>query len=880
MKKKLFLLTIISLLMFIPIIINAEENNIISYQTYGSGKWSNAVSEGVSGTTGKSTKINGIRITSETNGIEYATYNSNSGWQDYKTSGMVSGEESNKDLSAIKIRLTNDLESEYDVYYRTHISYVGWLDWARNDQVSGAIGYNGYSIEAIDIKLIKKTEQFSGRTISINMIKPDEVRYQAHVQNIGWQSGVINGAMAGTTGKSLRVEALRVGIKSYIGLQGGIEYAAFVKGKGWQNYVTNQDVVGTTGQGLPIDAIKVRLTGEFADNYDVYYRTHVSNIGWLGWAKNDIVSGTIGYADNRIEAVEMRLVKKGAPAPGTTNNVNKLKGETVSYQAHVSNVGWQRAVENGVTAGLIGKTNQIESLRISLNDYESLTGGIEYSAYVDTIGWQEYVSGGNDIGTTGRGLRIEAIKVKLTGNVSNVYDVFYRVYVPTKGWLGWAKNDEMAGSRNYQYRVEGIEIKLVKKGTMNSDDNRYIETDTAITYRTTSRAGWGSYVYDGNVSGTTGRGIPLTGIQMSLKSDFEGTLQYQGHISYVGWTTWRDNNTILGNTSGTALEAIRIKLTGELAEKYDIYYRAHSQNFGWLGWAKNGEDSGTEGYGYAIEAIQIVLVEKNGNAPGSTVNPYFYMGFYKGNDGYTHYRQRNGKDATDWIVVNGVKYFFNSLGQQIGGANVRKVIDVSSHQEDIDWDTVKNTGIDGVIVRVAAGSSAVDSKLKRNTDALKRLNIPYGLYIYSYAENQTSTVTGLTTAHEGALEAYRMVKAIEDYNLNPRLPIYYDLEHWDYSTANHYWTANDYEPIIYNFNRVMTEKGYGNWKIYTNKSLAESSLGRWKSKVDWVAQLNHHCTYSGSYSGWQYSFTEHIEGIRNEKGQYINTDASVWFKPF
>ena len=42
------------------------------------------------------------------------------------------------------------------------------------------------------------------------------------------------------------------------------------------------------------------------------------------------------------------------------------------------------------------------------------------------------------------------------------------------------------------------------------------------------------------------------------------------------------------------LEAIRIKLTDELAENYDIYYRVHAQEFGWLGWAKNGEVQGQQ----------------------------------------------------------------------------------------------------------------------------------------------------------------------------------------------------------------------------------------------------------------------------------------------
>ena len=34
--------------------------------------------------------------------------------------------------------------------------------------------------------------------------------YRAHVQNIGWQSEVCDGRVAGTTGRSLRMEAIRI----------------------------------------------------------------------------------------------------------------------------------------------------------------------------------------------------------------------------------------------------------------------------------------------------------------------------------------------------------------------------------------------------------------------------------------------------------------------------------------------------------------------------------------------------------------------------------------------------------------------------------------------------------------------------------------------
>ncbi|RHP54696.1 mannosyl-glycoprotein endo-beta-N-acetylglucosamidase, partial [Coprobacillus sp. AF31-1BH] len=98
----------------------------------------------------------------------------------------------------------------------------------------------------------------------------------------------------------------------------------------------------------------------------------------------------------------------------------------------------------------------------------------------------------------------------------------------------------------------------------------------------------------------------------------------QTHIENIGWQGWKANGQMSG-TSGQSkrLEAIRIKLTGEMANKYDIYYRVHAQEFGWLGWASNGESAGTEGYSYRLEAIEIKLVKKGGSAPGSTDHCFY-----------------------------------------------------------------------------------------------------------------------------------------------------------------------------------------------------------------------------------------------------------------
>lgn len=80
----------------------------------------------------------------------------------------------------------------------------------------------------------------------------------------------------------------------------------------------------------------------------------------------------------------------------------------------------------------------------------------------------------------------------------------------------------------------------------------------------------------------------------------------------------------MSGTSGQAkrLEAIQIRLTGDMAEQYDVYYRVHAQSYGWLGWTSNGESAGTEGLSKRLEAIEIVLVKKGGKAPGSTKDAF------------------------------------------------------------------------------------------------------------------------------------------------------------------------------------------------------------------------------------------------------------------
>lgn len=309
----------------------ASENSVvssspsISYQThvqdYG---WQSWKSNGeVSGTVGQSKRLEGINIKlSNINGsIEYKTHVQDIGWQDWKSNGQMSGTSGqSKRLEAIKVKLSGEAANQYDVYYRVHAQDYGWLDWAKNGESAGTEGYSK-RLEGIQIVLVKKGENAPGSTSRPFIYKM--IKYQTHVQNIGWQGEKADGEMSGTTGQSLRLEAIKIQLSSSI--DGGIVYKTHVQDYGWLNFVTNGQASGTTGQAKRLEAIQMQLTGNAKNQYDLYYRVHAQNFGWLGWAKNGESAGTAGYS-YRLEGIQIVLVPKGGNAPGSTSKHYYNKG--------------------------------------------------------------------------------------------------------------------------------------------------------------------------------------------------------------------------------------------------------------------------------------------------------------------------------------------------------------------------------------------------------------------------------------------------------------------------------------------------------------------------------------------------------------------------
>ena len=307
---------------------------------------------------------------------------------------------------------------------------------------------------------------------------------------------------------------------------------------------------------------------------------------------------------------------------GSLLNVDDSKMH-IQYEAHVSNIGWMSSKRDGSTAGTTGQSKSVEDLKVGiLNPVED--GSVQINANVSGIGWQGWdTPSASEGGTTGQGRAVEAVRLRLTGSLAKDYDVYYRVHASNIGWMAWAKDGEEAGTTGMSCSLEAVQIKLIKKGASHPDTSGYSHLEIpSVTYSSQVKGAWQNSVSAGEVSGTTGQGIPITGFSAKTTSSVAGGINYQLHLSNVGWTSGKSNGVQLSSTAeSNSVEAIKISLSGDLATYFDVWYRVHVDNVGWLGWTKNGSVAGSTGYGAHVQAIQVRLTRKGANAPGSTVSP-------------------------------------------------------------------------------------------------------------------------------------------------------------------------------------------------------------------------------------------------------------------
>lgn len=176
-------------------------------------------------------------------------------------------------------------------------------------------------------------------------------------------------------------------------------------------------------------------------------------------------------------------------------------------------------------------------------------------------------------------------------------------------------------------------------------------------------------------------------------------------------------------------------------------------------------------------------------------------------------------------------------------------VDVSYWQKGIDWGKVKAAGIDFAIIRCGYGANSTsndDSYFRKNVNGCVAAGIPYGVYLYSYA----NTTAGAVNEAEHAL---RLLDG-----LHPNLPVYYDLEDKSVAKASN----STIQAMGRTFCSRLTTEGY-RAGIYANLSWWNNKLGNGiEGYSKWVAQWNDTCSYSGTNKHiWQYTSSATVSGI-------------------
>lgn len=200
-------------------------------------------------------------------------------------------------------------------------------------------------------------------------------------------------------------------------------------------------------------------------------------------------------------------------------------------------------------------------------------------------------------------------------------------------------------------------------------------------------------------------------------------------------------------------------------------------------------------------------------------------------------------------------------------------VDVSFHQNEIDWPAVKAAGYDVAIVQVGRrgytkGGLSEDPSYAANIQGALDAGLRVGVYFFSQAVN----------VQEAIEEAEMTLRLIEPYRGRISMPVYYDWEKiYEYDTVPRTAglqsatlsdcavafcetvRADGYEPGLY-FSRHTGYYGFDLSRlqdVHMWFALPEAKFPSFYYKVD----------------AWQYSFTETIPGIDTP------TDANLFFIP-
>ncbi|MCF0114983.1 MAG: lysozyme [Erysipelotrichaceae bacterium] len=196
------------------------------------------------------------------------------------------------------------------------------------------------------------------------------------------------------------------------------------------------------------------------------------------------------------------------------------------------------------------------------------------------------------------------------------------------------------------------------------------------------------------------------------------------------------------------------------------------------------------------------------------------------------------------------------------------ILDVSTHNKEIDWQQVKAAGIDYAFIRLGyrgyqEGILHVDDTFEYNYKEAKKAGVSLGIYFFSQSISE----------EEAMDEAFFVIDNLKDKEID--LPVVYDLEDIPGTAAR----VDNLEHELYTkmalaFCQKIEAAGYQPM-IYTNKYWSEVfyDLPLIYNYPIWYAQYSYQPEYYYAFDIWQYSCTSKVPGVSTD------CDLSIMFIP-
>lgn len=197
-------------------------------------------------------------------------------------------------------------------------------------------------------------------------------------------------------------------------------------------------------------------------------------------------------------------------------------------------------------------------------------------------------------------------------------------------------------------------------------------------------------------------------------------------------------------------------------------------------------------------------------------------------------------------------------------------IDVSNWNEDLDWQQIKNAGYQFVIIR-SSFRNTTDARFIQNISQATALNIPVGVYHFSYALNP----------EQAKQEAQYVLELIKSYPI--QLPIFFDFE---YDTIKKAAAAgvtlnkDNFNSHAIAFLSEIERAGYIPG-IYYNLDYYRTMVDKDRLPLDkyfiWLAQYAN-ATSISEFDMWQYTSKGRIDGHRNVDFDLNRMKRASWDK--